>query len=83
MAEGNTQVGTVTPHEKAEPGRRQRVVLSGRDGLPVKVLAVSGDGYGGVLTFDEESRRALEENTIALKELTEAILNQSSGSTGS
>lgn len=72
----------VKAHEKAETGRRQKVVIVGRDGLPVKTIEGSADGYAALLVLDQESRRAMEDLTVALNELRDAILNQSSGSTG-
>ena len=72
----------VSPHQNAEQGRRQKVVLTGRDGLAAKVRGIGGTTEGALLVLDDESRRAMEDLTVALNELRDAILNQSSGSTG-
>lgn len=69
------------PHPDAEPGRRQKVVITGRDGLAAFVRG-TGKDRAALLVLDDESRRAMEDLTIALNELRDAILNQSSGSAG-
>ena len=68
-----TRISPVPADPLAEGGRRQKVVITGRNGLPVKVLGAATDGQGALLTFSDESRRLLEELIVALQENTEAL----------
>ena len=60
---------TVAPHERAEPGKRQKVVLTGRDGLAAAVKE-DADFMGGVQKVsDPKVLEALEKQNVLLQQL--------------